>query len=97
MVPTAEPAGLIMAWCEKCRARWEGTMAVLKQHLTPIGRGKAAKIVKHVGKGATEQNLPGAAQGGYANTINDYSQATPMANPSPAGMGSGQPDTTGFP
>jgi hypothetical protein len=57
-------------------------MAVLKKHLTPIG--KAGKIVKHVGKGATEQHLPGAAAGGFSSNMNDYSQATPMANPSPS-------------
>jgi hypothetical protein len=75
-------------------------MAVLKRHLTPIG--KAGKIVKHVGKGATEQNLPGAAAGGYSSNMNNYSQATPMANPAPTsgtaltGPGTGPPDT-GFP
>lgn len=56
-------------------------MPVLKRHLTPLS--KAGKIVKHAGKGSTEQPLPGAAQGGFANNMNDYSQATPMANPSP--------------
>lgn len=65
-------------------------MAVLKKHLTPIG--KAGKIVKHVGKGATEQNLPGAASGGFSSNMNDYSQATPMANPSPS-PSAGLPDT----
>ena len=72
-------------------------MAVLKRHLTPIG--KAGKIEKNVGKGATEQTLPGTAAGGYASNMNDYSQATPMANPSPtalSGPGTGPPNT-GFP
>jgi hypothetical protein len=54
-------------------------MPVFKKQLTPIG--KAGKIVKHVGKGATEQNLPGTAQGGFSSNMNDYSQATPLANP----------------
>jgi len=73
-------------------------MAVLKKHLTPIG--KAGKIVKHVGKGATEQNLPGAAAGGYASNLNDYSQATPMANPvapSPFGLGQAGPQPPDVP
>jgi hypothetical protein len=65
-------------------------MAVLKKHLTPIGN--KGKIIKHIGKGATEQALPNAAGGGFSNTANDYSQATPMANPT-----SDTPDTTGFP
>jgi hypothetical protein len=74
-------------------------MATLKQHITPIGRGKAAQIVKHVGKGATEQHLPGAAQGGYASNMNDYSQATPMANPSISPMPgqAGPSDPSSFP
>ena len=74
-------------------------MAAFKKHLTPIGRGKAAQIVKHVGKGATEQNLPGAAAGGYSSNMNDYSQATPMANPTagpPLGQ-AGPQDPSSFP
>ena len=69
-------------------------MATFKKSLTPIG--KAGKLVKHVGKGATEQNLPGTAQGGYASNMNDYSQTTPMANPSPS-PGLGPPQTSGLP
>jgi hypothetical protein len=67
-------------------------MAILKQHLTPIGR--AGKIVKHAGKGAVARHLPGAATGGYSNSLNDYSQATPMANPTDT---ADQPATPGLP
>jgi hypothetical protein len=67
-------------------------MPVLKKHLTPIGRSR--QIVKHAGKGAVAQPLPGAAQGGYASNMNDYSQATPMANPSDDG--SAPPATPSF-
>jgi hypothetical protein len=54
-------------------------MAVFKKHLTPIGKG--GKIVKHVGKGATEKTLPNSASGGFSSNMNDYAAATPMANP----------------
>jgi hypothetical protein len=71
----------------------------MKKHLTPIG--KAGKIVKNVGKGATEQHLPGAAAGGYSSNLNNYAQATPMANPTAGPTlsqpGPGLPDTSGFP
>ena len=54
-------------------------MAVLKRHLTPIGKG--GKIIKHAQKGATQQTLPNSASGGFSSNMNDYAQATPMANP----------------
>jgi hypothetical protein len=73
-------------------------MAPLKKHLTPIGRGG---IVKHQGKGATEQVLPSRhamqtlTQGDPGQrSMNDYAKATPMASPTAAapdinGLGSG--------
>ena len=54
-------------------------MTVFKKHLTAIGKG--GKIVKHVGKGASETHLPNTASGGLSSNMNDYSQATPMGGP----------------
>lgn len=65
-------------------------MAVFKKHLTALGKG--GKVIKHTGKGATEQTLPNTASGGFASNMNDYSQATPMANPD-----GGVPDTSAGP
>ena len=50
-------------------------MAVLKKHLTPIG--KKGPIIKHAGKGSKAFSPPAQP------SINDYSKQTPMANPAP--------------
>lgn len=55
-------------------------MAVLKKHLTALGKG--GKVIKHTGKGATEQRLPNSASGGFSSNMNDYAAATPLASPS---------------
>lgn len=57
-------------------------MAAFKKHITALS--KAGKIVKHQGKGASAQTLPGTASGGAASTMNDYADATPMAAPQDA-------------
>ena len=61
-------------------------MAVFKKHLTPLTKG--GTITKHAGKGSQVGQMPSG------QSINDYSKATPMANPTPppapdGGLGSG--------
>lgn len=59
---------------------------MLKKHMSPIG--KRGQLVKHEGKGATEQVLPSRhalntlTQGDpMQRTMQNYAKATPMANP----------------
>lgn len=59
-------------------------MAVLKKHLS-APHGSKGKVVKHEGKGATEQKLPSRhametlTRGDPSRrTMNDYAKATPM-------------------
>lgn len=61
-------------------------MPVFKKHLTPISKGGA--VHKHEGKGSQMAALPdrraitALAQAPGAG-LNDFSKATPMANPAP--------------
>lgn len=66
-------------------------MAVLKKHLTPIGRH--GTIHKHAGKGSEQAQLPDRRALSKLNhspqSINDYAKATPMPQPMPMPMPGG--------
>lgn len=59
---------------------------MFKKHMSPLGKG--GQLVKHAGKGATEQTLPSrhalndlTAGDPMRRTMNDYAKATPLASP----------------
>lgn len=61
-----------------------------KSAMTPLRLHHKGAVVKHTGKGALEQHLPGPGAmqtltpGAPAQrTINDYAKQTPMASPLP--------------
>jgi hypothetical protein len=69
---------------------------MFKKHMTPLTKG--GSLMNHKGKGSSQASMPNRKQiGSLANSpdssINDYSKATPMAQPSPSsavpGVGSG--------
>ncbi len=70
-------------------------MPVFKKHLTPLTKG--GQVTKHAGKGSQQAGMPdrkaiSGLASGPGQSINDYSKATPMAQPSPSavpGIGSG--------
>jgi hypothetical protein len=70
---------------------------VFKQDLTPpTVRGKKGNVVKHTGKGAVEQTLPGRnalntlTQGSPAQrSMSNYSKVDPLNSPAVSGFGQG--------
>lgn len=63
---------------------------MFKKHMTPLGKG--GQLVKHAGKGASEQQLPSrsamqtlTAGDPATRTMQDYAKVTPnMGAPGPA-------------
>ena len=67
-------------------------MAVFKKNLTPLTKG--GTITKHAGKGSQSGTLGktnnlNPSTTSNSQSINDYSKATPMANPTPPATSTG--------
>ncbi len=62
---------------------------MFKKHMTPIGIHRKGNLVSSPNKGSSIKPAMDVARGGASNSLQDYTKATPMANPTAPDMGMG--------